>query len=216
MEKLNGNNDLKTYLQSGVLTQPFLDAEYVKGRIDYDMSQKQSKGREISQLASLMGWIRSRVQYARGEKEFIAKNQFQRSAKEIWESGKTVGCTDYALLFAVFARQLGVPTTYLHTASIKWVKDFQENGEIDTCRGHSFCECFYNGEWILVDPTAGKVVGKYDVKKITTPYLIGGDNEFLPYYRGLDLGERQSIRQHNDKMKNIFKCTKANDYWSEK
>ncbi len=178
------------------------------------MSQKQSKGREISQLASLMSWINSRVQYARGEKEFIAKNQFQRSAKEIWESGKTVGCTDYALLFAVFARQLGVPTTYLHTASVKWVKEFQEKAEIDTCRGHSFCECFFDGEWILVDPTAGRVIGKYDVEKITTPYLIGGDNEFLPYYRGLDLGERQNIRQHNDKMKNIFKCTAANNYLS--
>lgn len=216
MENLNCNNDLKTYLQSGVLTQPFLDVEYVKGRIDYDISQKQSKGREISQLASLMSWINSRVRYAHGEREFIAKNQFQRSAKEIWESGKTVGCTDYALLFAVFARQLGVPTTYLHTASVKWVKEFQEKAEIDTCRGHSFCECFFDGEWILVDPTAGRVVGKYDVEKITTPYLIGGDNEFLPYYRGLDLGERQNIRQHNDKMKNIFKCTAANNYLSEK
>ena len=82
MEKLNGNNDLKTYLQSGVLTQPFLDAEYVKGRIDYDMSQKQSKGREISQLASLMGWIRSRVQYARGEKEFIEKISFNALQKK--------------------------------------------------------------------------------------------------------------------------------------
>lgn len=199
MEKLNNLSDVEAYLNFGNLTQPFLGAEYILGRVQCDMSAKNASG-TAAEIQSLMNWICSKVKYARGEREYICQNQFKRSAKEIWESGKTVGCGDYALLFTTFARQIGISTSFLHTASAKWLEKLANGEKIDKNCGHSFCECFVDGQWILVDPTNKRIVGEYSPENIQTNYLIGGDSEFVPYFRGLDLVERMGLRAHNEMM----------------
>lgn len=199
MEMLNNLSDVETYLHFGNLTQPFLDAEYILDRVECDMVAKNTHG-TAAEIQSLMNWIGSKVKYASGEHEYIRQNLFKRSAREIWESGKTVGCSDYALLFATFARQIGISTSFLHTASQKWLEKLKNGEEIDKNCGHSFCECFVDGQWILVDPTNKKIVGGYLPENIQTNYLIGGENEFVSYFRGLDLVERMGLRAHNEMM----------------
>lgn len=204
MEKLNSSDNVEGFLKSGKLTAPFLETDYVAGRIECDMNAKGGCG-ACAKVQSLMNWICSKVKYASGDKEYICNNQFNRSAKEVFESGKTVGCTDYAILFATFARQIGISTTYLHTASVKWLENLKNGEELDKCKGHSFCECFVDGEWILVDPTNKKIIGKYDAEKIKIKYLIGGENEFIPYFRGLDPGKKLGLGGNNKLMKDECK-----------
>lgn len=199
MEELNNFSDVEKYLCFGNLTQPFLDKKYILGRVKCDMAAKNTHGK-AAEIQSLMSWICSNVKYASGEYEYIRQNQFKRSAREIWESRKAVGCSDYALLFATFARQIGIAVSFLHTASQKWLEKLKSGDKIDKYCGHSFCECFVDGKWILVDPTNKRIVGEYLPENIKTEYLIGGENEFISYFRGLDLVERMGLSAHNKMM----------------
>lgn len=66
--------------------------------------------------------------------------------------------------------------------------------------GHSFCECYYDNKWILVDPTFRKIEREYDADKLILSYNVSNSNIYIPYFRGLDLGKRQSIKEHNLEM----------------
>lgn len=66
--------------------------------------------------------------------------------------------------------------------------------------GHSFCECYFNGEWVLVDPTSKHIERSYNSKKIKLSHPVGDKNVFVPYFRGLDLGKRQDTKVHNKMM----------------
>lgn len=138
--------------------------------------------------------------YAKDDPEFIKNQKFQRNAKEIFESNKLTGFTDYAIVFAIFARQLGIPTTFLHTAEFNWCKKLKSGERFNSNIGHSFYECFYEGKWVLVDPTFRKIEWEYNSNLLTLSYKVGGNKNFIPYFRDLDLGKRQNIKQHNDEM----------------
>lgn len=76
-----------------------------------------------------------------------------------------------------------------------------KNNEIQHVNiGHSFCECYYKDKWILVDPTFRKLIPSYDSDKIILDYEIAGKNTFVPYFRGLDLEKRQTMKEHNEEM----------------
>ncbi len=195
MQKLN-KTEVEKYLKSGVLTEPFLDTGLVKQKIDKDFDYKIAKNSNYTKIESIYNWIHKNIKTTT-DKDQKRKYKFQRTAKEIWESGFATGCTDYAILFATFARQVGIPTTFLHTAEYGWIQKLKNGEESSRIhKGHSFCECFYNGEWVLVDPTCRKIEFSYDTKKIHLSYQVGGSYIFIPYFRGLDLGKRQTIEQH--------------------
>ena len=209
MIRLNHTADKIKYLCTGELTKPFLPNEYVMERVlnDYNAKCKEAKqeGRQKPIIVeSLMRWIFHMTNSERQDKDFIYKHKFQRTAQEIWESKKLTGCTDYALLFATFSRQLGIPTTFLHTAEKDWLESLKQ-GQTETHTGHSFCECYIDNKWILVDPTCGKIEFDYNPSEINLSYSLGGSHVFIPYYRGLDLGEKQTVGQHNKIMDDMCK-----------
>ena len=192
--KLNKNNFLEFDL--------FFNTENLKEKIflDYNVKIKNNSNHTI--MNSLMSYINKYLIYS-NDTEFKIKNKFARNAQEIWDSGLSTGCTDYAIVFANFARQLEIPTTILHTMSEKFVNNAQNNLEIEYV-GHAFCECFYNNEWVLVDPTGCKVIGKYCDNKIELAYSIHCENIFIPLER-TDKVEKQNIKQFNEKMLNLSK-----------
>ena len=197
MESLNNSNDIRYYLLHGNLTQPFLSDEYVLEKVLIDYNSKVDSGHKITKIESLYNWIDKNVNYARGDNEFLKRYKFQRTAEEIWESKKMTGCTDYAILFATFARQIGIPTTFLHTAEKNWLISLKNNVKNEGHRGHSFCECFYEGKWMLVDPTQRKLQQNYNPDCLKLAYQVNGNFEFVPYFRGLDLEKKQTIKEHN-------------------
>lgn len=199
MEKLNKTTDVQKYLQFGNLTQPFLADDYVLDKVMCDYNAKLKFNKQANKLESLYLWINKNVEYSK-DQEFRDKYKFQRTAKEIWESKLMTGCTDYCILFATFARQIGISTTFLHTAEKNWLYRLKNNEDYKTHYGHGFCESFYNNKWVLVDPTCKKYETNYDLKLLHLNYNIGGNNEFIPYLRDLDLNVKQSIKEYHKTM----------------
>lgn len=192
-------NDCNKFLKEGVLTKSFLQTELIVEKVLNIYKYKIKENPNYTKIDALMKWIHYslNIQSSQEEKK---KVKFKRTAKEIWESGFASGCTDYAIIFSTLARQIGIPTTCLHTAEYNWIRKLQNNENHAIHIGHSFCECFYDQKWILVDPSFRKIEFKYDSKKITLSYDVLNTNIFIPYYRGLDLGKKQSISEHNADM----------------
>ena len=77
-------------------------------------------------------------------------------------------------------------------------------------KGHAFCECCIKvlddsgkakRQWVLVDPTCHKLTANYlkdNIFKIN--YDVDGNSKFIPFFRGLDLGERTNSNNWNQKM----------------
>ena len=196
-------DDCKNYLKNGVLSKPFLDSKFVFQKIMNDYEHKIQIHKNYTKLQSIYNWIHNNVTFSK-DNNFKAINRFQRNAKEIWESKLTASCTDYAILFATFARQLNIPTSILHTAEKNWLKSLK-SGETSLHLGHSFCECYYNGKWMLVDPTNKKLLTNYNSEELILPYKVGPGNIYIQYYRGLDLEKRQDTTTHNLWMDNLCK-----------
>ena len=205
MEKLNKPNDIEKYLSFGNLTKPFLEKEYILEKIEMDYNAKIKQGRNVTLLDCLIAWIKHNIKTEREDKEFIRANKFQRTAKEIWESGRATGCTDYATIFCTLARQLGYSCALLHTAEHNWLQKLKNGERLDYHTGHSFCECYYNNHWVLVDPTCNEITENYNPQKLELNYLVGDSSTFVPYFRGLDLCQKQTLRQHNDTMDEMCK-----------
>ena len=199
MNNLNNTTDVQKYLQFGNLTQPFLDNDYVLDKVMCDYNAKLRLNGQANKLESLYLWIDHNVEYSR-DQDFRDKYKFQRTAEEIWASKQMTGCTDYCILFATFARQIGIATTFLHTAEKNWLTRLKNNEDYRSHYGHGFCECFYNGKWILVDPTSKTYQTNYDTNLLRLSYNVGGNNEFIPYLRGLDLSVKQSIKEYHKTM----------------
>lgn len=193
--------DKDKYLDSGSLTEPFMSIDELNKLLKAEEQKRINNNKSPNIIKSLMNIVHDNVTYSK-EKN-IQDQKFKRTAKEIWESKSTSGCTDTAVVFATLARQLNIPTTILHTAQQEWVNKLKTGQDIKMHTGHTFCECFYQHEWILVDPTAKKIMENYNIKKIILNYNLGNSNTYLPYYRGLDTGKRMTTSEHNAIMDKI-------------
>lgn len=203
MKSLNKAEDVENFKLYGPLTQPFLAKDFIYDKVIAGLKDKQKEVNSGRFLDSLLLWIKEEVVYSQEEDIQILK--FMRTAKEIWESKKSSGCTDYAILYATFARTLGIPTTVLHAAEYDWLKRLK-NGEDSWMHfGHTFCECYFNSEWVLIDPTSGYIARTYNSEKLEFPYKIAGKNVYIPYFRGLDMGAKQNVNEHNKKMDELCK-----------
>ena len=88
---------------------------------------------------------------------------------------------------------------------MSWVEKVKSGENPIIHSGHSFCECFFEGKWILVDPTFRKIENNYDCNNLHLSYQVSNSYDFISYFRGLDLGKRQTMREHNDEMDAICK-----------
>ncbi len=191
------------YLHPGKQTKPWLDSVELKKRFEQYKKEHPKYDDELILLAFFLKNKNEDPDFggckSADDVEFRNKNRFSRTAQQIWESKQLTGCTDYALVFACFARQLGIPTTLLHTVSNKWLEKFKL-GTLEDPRmhaGHTFCECYYNGNWVLVDPTFHEVMYKYDLPKIRLQYKVGDDYLYYAYKREIDLGKPMSTDEFN-------------------
>lgn len=205
MKKLN-KTDAEKYLCPGNLSKPFLSDDFVLSKVLIDYNFKLEKNIKTTKIESLYNWIAKNVKL--GDKEFNEKNRFMLTAAEVWENKLSTGCTDYATLFATFARQIGIPTTILHTAELGYIQKLQNNEKLIPHKGHTFCECFYEGKWILVDPTYKKIELNYNPNKLELSYKVGDSSIFIPYFRGLDLEKKQTTKMQNHEMDRICKTIK--------
>jgi len=216
MEKLN-EQDAKKYLQNGELTKPFLSADFLKQQLAKIAKQRKEKNLDDDVMECLIDFIHQNLTFCE-DRDFVNKNQFSRTAQEIFESKIATGCTDYAYVFASLARQLKIPTTILQTSQKEWTnKLINHIGDFKKHYGHTFCECFVNNKWVLVDPTKPiepRIDWKYEQKDKIFLYFgkVGDSRTFLPYYRGLDLGAKMSLNEFLTTENKIIKEKFSNVY----
>ena len=209
MKKLNTTNDALFYLTTDYLTSPFMDDYVLRAKIMKDLKAHIGMGEKYSIIDSLINYIHRYVKPSE-DKDFNAEYRFNRTAKEIWKSCLSTGCTDYALLFCTFARQLGLPTTFVSAIGRDYYYQLKRGKAPAMHKGHAFCECCINTrteegqpkkQWILVDPTTHAVMEDYlkdGVIKLN--YRIANNSTFIPFYRGVDIGEKTHSANWNKKM----------------
>lgn len=199
-------NDAKAeqFLKSGALSEPFLDVKIIEQKVMSDYNAKVKSGQAASKVASLISFIKHNLKSA-GSGDDIANKKFSRTAKEVWESCKATGCTDYCLVFAVFARQLGVPCIMADTVSEKWAQNHNNGIKQDVLNGHTFCECMHNGKWFVVDVINEKWFEKTSEDVISLDYKVNGEDKFFVVERGIDFGKRQTSKEHYEKIEKYCK-----------
>lgn len=217
MKKLNKTTDTQKYLLAGALTQPFLPKIEFELKILQLVNQKLNSGEYFTTIDAVLSCIHNQIKQTTENQQKL-KFKFNRTAQEIWQSGFATGCTDYALVFCCLMRLLKVPTTFVAAAGQNYVNQLKSGNPPQMHYGHTFCECYCSygkvesqKSWVLVDPTACKVVLNHSTNKnIVLPYTIGSNSTFVPYFRDLDFGSKTTIEDWNKRMDNILKINNIN------
>ena len=128
--------------------------------------------------------------------------KFECTAEEIFERKTFSGCSDIGLAISPILRYKGVPTVYVESASIEWIKDLQEdNDNKEFMRGHIFLEIYLDNKWYLYDPTFHLVYDDYDYNNLCLP------RDYYVFAKGMnsfDLGVH-SVKEEKELATNILK-----------
>jgi transglutaminase-like putative cysteine protease len=91
---------------------------------------------------------------------------------EVMRKDKTYGgCADHAVVFGTLARCAGIPTVWVKTMDVEWIREFREGRPEATQRhtGHVFLEVHVDGRWMLLDAQALRLYEEYDPKTRILP-----------------------------------------------
>jgi len=137
---------IEHFLKSGEQTQITPGIQKIAGEIG---------GEGITFIFNLLEWVHKNIAMKRSN--FPSGLQFndllcQRTAGQIIEDGYGAGCTDFALAFIPIARAKGISTKYVECINKSYF-----SGDLQRVAGHVFAECFVEGRWRTVDPTAGNL-----------------------------------------------------------
>lgn len=163
--------------------------------------EKFNNDKNLSTLTQIFKYIsESKYHYGDGEK-------FGRTVDDIMETEILTGCTDYGLLFASITRDKGIPTVFLQTARVDWIYDRvrdMDNG----ITGHILIEVYIDGQWRLVDSTAGRYYPDYNIKDFS---LNDGYYVFSKSIEVWDSGVSNE-RENSDMMRDLFKNFNVDAY----
>jgi hypothetical protein len=98
----------------------------------------------------------------------------KRTADQILKDGFTTGCTDSAIAFVAMSRACGLPTKYVETISVDWLK----NGNENSIEGHQYAQVWMKEEkrWIWVDPFGNRIDTPSPDEEGRKIYKIGLDS----------------------------------------
>ena len=130
------NNEVDKYLSSGSQTQITPEIEKITSEISGTVLEKTQKILEIGPTLV-------------ERKDFDERVFRKRSGAQIIQDKFITGCTDAALVFIVLARASGIPTKYIETIDVEWLK----NGG-SSIRGHVYAQVYDESQdkWVWVDP----------------------------------------------------------------
>jgi len=124
----------------------------------------QFKGSEQEKLIAISQWISQNITYGSN----MASGW--RSFDDLIKEGKYGGCATHSILFGALARGCGIPTVWVKTMDIDWIRAFQTNGGIcSTWKGHVFLEIFIDGRWMLLDATQTIIYRNYKTGERVLP-----------------------------------------------
>ena len=125
-------------------------------------------------LLAIHHWIESRLSY---KADYF--NEW-RTFDQMLIDGLQGGCAHYSVVFGALARACGIPTVWVKTLDVDWIRDFRTKGTEGSWNGHVFLEIFIHDRWMLLDDTQLVLYENYDTKARILPgnryaYDKGGD-----------------------------------------
>ena len=94
--------------------------------------------------------------------------KFDRTSEELAESKIYSGCSDFGTVLAPILRMNGIPTVYIQTGDVEWIKELQ-TGNPESIRGHIMLEVNVDNKWYLLDAINGKLYHNYDINNVNVP-----------------------------------------------
>lgn len=89
------------------------------------------------------------------------RDQFTRSAEDLFRDKTLGGCSEYALAQLALVKALGYPARLVLTVNAKWIERRRHN-DLATPNGHALIEIRFNNAWFLLDPTSFVIYDRYD------------------------------------------------------
>jgi hypothetical protein len=186
------------FLNNGPQTEPNAQLNQIAAQFN--------DNRDITTVKQIIDWIHQNIKSVAGS----TYDQFGRSSAQIVASGESTGCTDFGLVFATLAREKGIPTVFVQTASTSWIRDLlaSSNGTTSYFAGHILAEVFINNEWYLVDPTQGTIYSNYDRNNLSLP-----DNYYV-FAKSLEVWDTgiMGVEENSIFMTRLFKSFDINNY----
>ena len=90
------------------------------------------------------------------------------------------GCADYAIACGALLQSSSIPTVWVKTMDVDWIRKFKKDGPPDVWSGHVFLEIYLDGKWVLLDPGAALVYENYE----TESRILPGNR--VAYHKGCD------------------------------
>jgi hypothetical protein len=129
-------------------------------------------------LAAIRSWIGGRLRLE--PRHAYSWRTFDRMLAD-----RTYGsCADHAVFFGSVAQAHGIPTVWVKTMDVTWIRRFvQSHGrEVGNWSGHVFLEQHVDGRWVLVDASAGRIQPDYQPgARILPGGRFAYDKGALPY-----------------------------------
>lgn len=93
-----------------------------------------------------------------------------RLTEEIVESRICSSSNDVGLVLSTLLRLKGIPTIFVSTLHIDWIKQMQkESQHSQEVQGYVFLEIYLNNKWYLFDSMKGKIYDNYDYNNLSLP-----------------------------------------------
>ena len=177
-------DNVSKFLRNGVQTQ----SETAK-KIAATINDK----KDISTIKEIYQFTSTQLAYGDGEK-------FGRTSEEILSSGISTGCTDYGLAFISIAREKGIPSVFVQTGRIDWIYDRVRNND-KGITGHILVEVYLDGNWYLVDTTAGKLFLNYNRNNFSL------NDGYYVFSKSLDVWDSTILNEADNytQMREVFK-----------
>lgn len=135
--------------------------------------------------------------------------KFKRTTEEIVKSRICLGCNDAGLVLGTILRLKGIPTVFVSSGHIDWIKNLQEQNEsAKSVRGHIFLEIYLNDKWYLFDSMAGKIYDNYDYTNLSLP---NGYYAFRKTLNNYNFGA-YTLKDNNQIMRETFKNFDLKEY----
>lgn len=109
-----------------------------------------------------------------------------RTASDVICHEHYYGCAEHALEFGCLARACSIPTIWVKSLDVPWIKNYVKTRNFDGGSGHVYLEVFLGARWCLLDATQDELFEEYDR---TQRILPGLDVERYAYDKGGDARE---------------------------
>lgn len=131
--------------------------------------------------------------------------KFSRSVIDIFESKTYSGCSDVGLFVSAILREKGIPTVFVETANVHWLKaEREESSKQRPMQGHIFLEVLIGDKWYLYDPTHRCYYLNYNRNNDNYP------NNYYVFSKNLNCNNHGVLNVEDEKREALEKLKKFN------